>query len=477
MPKRLVGCSELLKATDLSPADRALVLSLRSDAHASQRNVDGAIADLKRATELQPDDAALRERLAIAYVRRSDERLSRNELPGAIEDLSEGIKYVRDTVPLRERIARLHEARGRQLDESGDRKGAIEAYGKAIEFDAKRAELHALRGKSRMAADDNDGAVMDFTEALAIQPDSVEFLIRRGEALLKSGDRTKAILDFNRVIQLDPKNITAHLLRGNAFESGGADKRSDAHRAYEAALAIEPTNEIARRALARLGTEGVAKDESSDASVELVRDIQGQLKRLGCYSGELDGKWGKGSVSALEKYLRMSTSKFSASKPSEAMLRTMLAEPSQICKPDGRKEPERESLMGKKLLCSGGSSGQSIRVDVEESTVRLQWPGGDQHIFTFGHASTRNIDATTTHKNALAKMIGDNLRLSMLFVKRKSDFLNGATHYVENLWTVSRSGSDWKLQRNARQWSSDGGKMFYPRFSEAARCKLSPEGE
>lgn len=301
MPKRFDGCTELLKATDLSPADRALVLSLRSDAHASQRNVDGAIDDLKQATELQPEDAALRERLAMMLARRSDDRLSRNELLGAIDDLSEAIKFARDATPLRARFARLYEAQGLQLDESGDRKGAIEAYSKAIEFDAKRAELHALRGRARVATDDNGGASKDFTEALAIQPDSVEFLVLRGEALLKAGETTKAILDFNRIIELDPKNTAAHLLRGNAFETAGPDKRSEARAAYEAALAIDPTNGIAKRAIARLDSATAVVAEPTEVSIELARDIQTQLKRLGCYSGDIDGKWGRASQSALNQ--------------------------------------------------------------------------------------------------------------------------------------------------------------------------------
>ena len=290
MPKRLVGCTELLKATDLSPADRALVLSLRSDAHASQRNVDGAIDDLKQATELQPEDVALRERLAMMLARRSDDRLSRNELLGAIDDLSEAIKFARGATPLRARVARLYEARGLQLDEAGDRKGAIEAYSKAIEFDAKRAELHALRGRARVATDDNGGASKDFTEALA----------------------------------------------------------------------IEPTNEIAKRALRRLSIVAQAKSRFTESErVELAHDIQRQLQRLGCYAGKIDGKWGRESSAAAETFLKANGSRPIESEPSEQLLLALLQERAKACKIETKKSPSDDSLQVQKKRSTGERNGPS----------------------------------------------------------------------------------------------------------------------
>jgi tetratricopeptide (TPR) repeat protein len=306
MQKRIVGCSELLKGADLRAEDRALALSLRSEAHAKQNSFDQAIDDLEQARKLQPNDDAYKERLAWARALRSDERIAKNELPGAIEDLAEAMNFAQEPAPLRSRLVKLYEVLGRQLQEAGDHKGAADIYSKAIEIEPKRSDLFALRAESKVASEDVDGGISDYTEATALTPESTELHMRRGDLLLKREMTTQAIQDFDFVLKAEPKNIAALLLRANALESAGADKRDDAKKAYEAALVVDAENEIAKRALARLGSLTANNPKATEAErLELARDMQKQLQRLGCYSGAIDGKWGRGSRAALKAFLRI----------------------------------------------------------------------------------------------------------------------------------------------------------------------------
>lgn len=63
----------------------------------------------------------------------------------------------------------------------------------------------------------------------------------------------------------------------------------------------------------------------------LARDLQGQLKRLGCLSGEVDGVWGEGSKQALKDFARYAKLSIASDEPTTAVLDAAAAAKERTC--------------------------------------------------------------------------------------------------------------------------------------------------
>ncbi len=50
------------------------------------------------------------------------------------------------------------------------------------------------------------------------------------------------------------------------------------------------------------GNRGTSRPADPEARADLIRDIQTELKRVGCYEGEIDGSWGPGSKRAMTTF-------------------------------------------------------------------------------------------------------------------------------------------------------------------------------
>lgn len=71
---------------------------------------------------------------------------------------------------------------------------------------------------------------------------------------------------------------------------------------------------------------------------DLASAVQTELKRIGCYNQGIDGDWGRGSVTALERYYRAKKltekpTEEDAFQPTERIWRALLAEPEKTCEP------------------------------------------------------------------------------------------------------------------------------------------------
>lgn len=63
----------------------------------------------------------------------------------------------------------------------------------------------------------------------------------------------------------------------------------------------------------------------------LARDLQGELKRLGCLSGEVDGEWGDGSKKALKDFARHAKLSVASDEPTTAVLDVAAAMQERAC--------------------------------------------------------------------------------------------------------------------------------------------------
>ena len=63
----------------------------------------------------------------------------------------------------------------------------------------------------------------------------------------------------------------------------------------------------------------------------LVRDLQTELRRVGCYSGKLDGSWGAGSKYAIRAFLQNLNSALPTDQPDHFMLSLLRSQQGVVC--------------------------------------------------------------------------------------------------------------------------------------------------
>lgn len=209
---RVRACSEIIRASGFTPAQRAVAFRNRGLARADAGARDLAIADLDEALRLDATDAA-------ALAGRANVRLAKGETDAAIADLTAALK-------LTPRNAVLLTARG---------------------------HAHLVKGHA-------DPAIADFTEAITITPASASAFNNRGLAWRRKGDIERAIADYTSAITLNPIYALAYNNRGYAFEAKGA--RVEAIADYTRALQLDRSLAGAAAGLKRLKAEGTPLADS-----------------------------------------------------------------------------------------------------------------------------------------------------------------------------------------------------------------------
>ena len=69
-----------------------------------------------------------------------------------------------------------------------------------------------------------------------------------------------------------------------------------------------------------------------DKARELARNVQTELRRVGCYRQTVDGDWGKGSIRALSDYYRNTKQAIASTDPSVELLSDLFLRSGRICK-------------------------------------------------------------------------------------------------------------------------------------------------
>jgi hypothetical protein len=83
---------------------------------------------------------------------------------------------------------------------------------------------------------------------------------------------------------------------------------------------------------ARVITASAVTPTSDSTSQQLVRDIQRELKRVGCYVGEIDGEWGPASRRALRTFVDRVSSRLQTDAPDLIQLTLVRGYPGIACR-------------------------------------------------------------------------------------------------------------------------------------------------
>jgi hypothetical protein len=79
----------------------------------------------------------------------------------------------------------------------------------------------------------------------------------------------------------------------------------------------------------RLGSSHPATE---DAHYALVRDLQRELRRLGCYWGEIDGSWGPGAKRGMTALMGRVNASLPVNEPDYILLALARSQPDQACR-------------------------------------------------------------------------------------------------------------------------------------------------
>jgi hypothetical protein len=77
---------------------------------------------------------------------------------------------------------------------------------------------------------------------------------------------------------------------------------------------------------------GSPDEAAKDKAAELARNVQTELRRLGCYRQTVDGDWGAGSVRALSDYYRNTKQQVASTGPTVDLLSELFLRSGRICK-------------------------------------------------------------------------------------------------------------------------------------------------
>jgi len=226
------------KAIALDPAfTKAFVTRGYCKIHKSPPDLAGALADLTRAVELDPDSAE-------ALVLRGEVYFRQRSYQAALADLK----------------------RGAEIDPS---------YPRAL----------YNRGLARLQVGDLAGAMSDLDKHLAADSEDVWGYIGRADIRRAAGDAAGELADLNKAVQVDPKNARAYQDRGALLAKQG--RLPEAKKDLEQAVALEPSNpahqksleEVKEKLAAGPGPGNVPSGEASlsDIAQELLSTFSKRL--------------------------------------------------------------------------------------------------------------------------------------------------------------------------------------------------------
>lgn len=160
----------------------------------------------------------------------------------------------------------------------------------------------------------------------------------------------------------------------------------------QAPVLVRPARSFAfvdSRRVAASATSRISFDASDGmARYRLVRDIQRELKRAGCYGGKIDGSWGAGTKRGLGEFTRRVNSVLPSHTPEPVQLALLQSHPGQVC--------GRECPSGRTLSASGRC--------IERQQFAVTTPTGKTPPLATGSttpaASQRNLSTASAVRNA-----------------------------------------------------------------------------
>jgi tetratricopeptide (TPR) repeat protein len=215
---------------------------------------DEAIADFDRVIALDPKDAwALADR-GVARVWKRDFGTAQKDLAAAEAIDPNNLVLLR--------------GRALEAELKGNYESAAELYSKSLEREPESAFVLGHRALVYRALDQDQKALADSDQALKKLPSWVELRLMRASILLAEGKRDDVAQEAELMMKENPQSESAFVAAGKIY--GRIDRRSDAMKAFDRALAIKPDAYVyINRAEARPRTDRGGRIADLEQSLKL----------------------------------------------------------------------------------------------------------------------------------------------------------------------------------------------------------------
>jgi protein O-GlcNAc transferase len=198
--------------------------ALLAEMHSSRGEYLHAAGQLRRITELRPQEAAWHRRLG-------DALYASGEFDGAATSF-------RAAIELEPQHPRAHNNLGRALAGRGEHAAAIGCYRRAIELDGRYAIAHNNLGIELVEEHRLEEALASYERATQLNPAFAEALSNRGNALLRLERAEEALACQDQAVALEPLSATFHRNRGNALLKLG--RFQEALASFDLGLQLHP---------------------------------------------------------------------------------------------------------------------------------------------------------------------------------------------------------------------------------------------
>jgi type IV pilus biogenesis/stability protein PilW len=227
------GCANPQKVKDQSQAQMRLGESMLKEGRTTQ-----ALMELKKAVELDPNNAQIRNVLGVAY-------LEKEMMPEAVQEFRRALNLAPDFVE-------VHNNLGTSLLRQGKVKEAIEEFNQAL-----RSPLYPTPhfveynlGRAYFQLQDYDQARRHFQEAIKIAPGYSMAYHGLGETYMATRRWDEAAEALKKAIEFAPKYAAAHYDLGEVLVA--QYQPSLARMAFKEVIRLDPEGPLGKRARQRL---------------------------------------------------------------------------------------------------------------------------------------------------------------------------------------------------------------------------------
>lgn len=199
---------------------------------------DEAVAMLRQASILSPDDAAIRERYGLALYYHKDYRDCAEVLSALVQKESYSKR------------ADLFTMLGECQLQIGKPRDARYSYETASQLDDSSAAVWRGLGQAALACGDLRRAELSLARSLKTDAVAAETHLLLGYVYLRQNRLPEALTQFQTSSAQDPRDTVSICMQGYVFEKMG--RNQDATRCYGKALKIKPEDDMATRLMAAI---------------------------------------------------------------------------------------------------------------------------------------------------------------------------------------------------------------------------------
>ncbi|MFH1573352.1 MAG: tetratricopeptide repeat protein, partial [Acidobacteriota bacterium] len=227
--------AEYRRAIELEPKSARLWSNLGM-AYLRMESYEEAVEPLKHALELKPDFEAALSNLGVAYT-----------YLGRLEDAAEVIERAVRLEPGR---AEYHDNLGVIYSRMGRKTRALECFRAAAALEPQFPEPYNNLGAVAMEVGNLEEARESFRRALAVAPDFFDTRFNLGLLEIRAGNFSEAVKQLEAAVRIRPRHPEAHYQLGLAYrETGDMEK---ARREWRTTVTVDPDGPTGAEAAAEL---------------------------------------------------------------------------------------------------------------------------------------------------------------------------------------------------------------------------------